>query len=56
MTRIRIGDLVNFRGNLGKVIEETDKGFKIYCNQVKGRVPYSLDANKNLVQAEAKIL
>lgn len=56
MTKIRMGDLINFRGNTGKVIEETDKCFKIYCNQVKGKVPYMISAKKDLIETEAERL
>lgn len=56
MTNIRVGDLIIFRGSVGKVIEETDKCFKIYCNQVKGKVPYMLSAKKSLIESEAKKL
>lgn len=52
---VAIGTRVEFRGNVGKVIEESDKSLTIYC-VYKGRVPYTIGTSKARFIVEGKIL
>jgi len=49
------GFQVDFRGNVGKVIQESDKALTIYCAS-KGRVPYTIGVSKARFAKEGKIL
>ena len=50
-----IGTRVEFRGNCGKVIEESEKSLTIYCAS-KGRVPYTISVSKVRFLQEGKTL
>lgn len=52
---VEIGTRVEFRGNVGKVIEKSDKSLTIYCAH-KGRVPYAVGTSKARFSVEGKIL
>jgi hypothetical protein len=52
---VSVGTRVEFRGNVGKVIEESDKSLTIYCAH-KGRVPYTIGTSKSRFLIEGKIL
>jgi hypothetical protein len=53
---LKIGDRVELRGNIGKVIEVSDKSLTIYCGDRKGRVPYTLGVSKKVFGREGQIL
>lgn len=53
---VAVGTRVEFRGNVGKVIKESDKSLTIYCAEKKGRVPYTIGAPKARFLQEGKVL
>lgn len=53
---VSVGTRVEFRGNVGKVIEESDKSLTIYCAEKKGRVPYTIGTSKARFIQEGKVL
>jgi hypothetical protein len=56
LVKVQIGDRVELRGNIGKVIEVSDKSLTIYCGDRKGRVPYTLGVSKKVFGREGQIL
>ncbi len=52
----KIGDRVEFRGNIGKVIKVSDKSLTIYCGDRHRRIPYTLGVSKKVFGREGQIL
>lgn len=53
---VLVGTRVELRGNVGKVIEASEKSLTIYCAEKKGRVPYTVSTSKDRFLKEGKIL
>ena len=50
-----LGTKVELRGNIGQIVEKSDKSLTIYCTP-KGRVPYRISASIQKFREEGKVL